>query len=74
MCFETQDGLIVLPKSSNPQRIIGNIDIFNFQFTNEEMNEMYALDTGKTSHDPEASRVEEMLRKIFVIEDEIDIE
>ena len=67
--FETQDGLIVLPKSSNIQRIIGNIDIFDFQLTDEEMNEMYALDTGKTSHDPEAPGVEEMLRKAFIIED-----
>lgn len=67
--FETQDGLIVLPKSTNPERIKGNIDIFDFVLTEEEMTEMKALDTGKTSHDPEAPGVEEMLRSAFVIED-----
>lgn len=67
--FETQDGLIVLPKSTNPQRIQGNIHIFDFQLTEQEMEAMRALDTGKTTHDPEADGVEEMLRNAFVIED-----
>ena len=67
--FETQDGLIVLPKSTHPERIKGNIDIFDFKLTNDEMNAMRALDKGKTSHDPEAPGVEEMLRNAFVIED-----
>lgn len=67
--FETQDGLIVLPKSSNPERIAGNIDIFDFTLTEEEMEAMKKLDTGKTSHDPEAPGIEEMLRSAFVIKD-----
>lgn len=67
--FETQDGLIVLPKSTKPQRIQGNIHIFDFQLTEQEMEAMRALDTGKTTHDPEADGVEEMLRNAFVIED-----
>lgn len=67
--FETQDGLIVLPKSTNPQRIQGNIQIFDFQLTEQEMEAMRALDTGKTTHDPEAEGVEDMLRNAFVIED-----
>lgn len=67
--FETQDGLIVLPKSTNPQRIQGNIQIFDFQLTEQEMEAMRALDTGKTTHDPEADGVEDMLRNAFVIED-----
>lgn len=67
--FETQDGLIVLPKSTNPQRIQGNIQIFDFQLTEQEMEAMRALDTGKTTHDPEADGVEDMLRYAFVIED-----
>ena len=33
------------------------------------MEAMRALDTGKTTHDPEADGVEEMLRSAFVIED-----
>lgn len=67
--FETQDGLIVLPKSTNSQRIQGNIQIFDFQLTKQEMEAMRALDTGKTTHDPEAEGVEDMLRNAFVIED-----
>lgn len=67
--FETQDGLIVLPKSTNSQRIQGNIQIFDFQLTEQEMEAMRALDTGKTTHDPEAEGVEDMLRNAFVIED-----
>lgn len=67
--FETQNGLIVLPKSTNPQRIESNIHIFDFQLTEQEMEAMRALDTGKTTHDPEADGVEEMLRSAFVIED-----
>ena len=52
--FEIQDGLIVLPKSTNPARIEGNIDIFDFELSPEEMEEMRLLDTGKGAHDPEA--------------------
>lgn len=67
--FETQDGLIVLPKSVDPARIKSNLDIFDFELTSDEMEQMKALDTGKASHDPEAPGVEEMLRNAFVIED-----
>lgn len=67
--FETQDGLIVLPKSTNPERIQTNLDIFDFELTEDEMEQMKQLDTGKTSHDPEAPGVEERLRNAFVIED-----
>ena len=45
--FEVQDGLIVLPKSTKPERISGNICIFDFELTPEEMEEMRAMDTGK---------------------------
>lgn len=67
--FETQDGLIVLPKSVKPERIKSNLNIFDFILTPEEMAAMQKLDTSKTSHDPEAPGVEAMLRGAFVIED-----
>ena len=35
--FEVQEGLIILPKSTNPERIAGNIDIFDFELTEDEM-------------------------------------
>ena len=51
--FETQEGVIVLPKSTNDERIKGNIKIFDFELTKEEMEMMRDLDTGKGTHDPE---------------------
>lgn len=67
--FETQDGLIVLPKSTNKERIRGNIKIFDFTLTQEEMCEMYGLDTGILSHNPEADGIDDMLLNAFVVED-----
>ena len=67
--FELEEGFIVLPKSTNPERIIGNIDIFDFELTEDEMNQMRALDTGKGSHDPEAPGVAEMLLANFKVHD-----
>lgn len=67
--FEVQEGFIVLPKSTNPERIKGNIDIFDFALTDEEMDSICALDTGKGSHDPEAPGVGEMLLNNYKIHD-----
>lgn len=39
-----QDGVAVIPKSSRPERIAENIDIFNFKLTDEEMNRLRNLD------------------------------
>lgn len=67
--FEVQEGFITLPKSSTPERIKSNINIFDFTLTDEEMNSIRALDTGKTSHDPDAPSVGETLLNAFVVED-----
>ena len=67
--FEVQDGLIVLHKSTNPERIEGNLNIFDFALTEDEMDELHALDTGKGSHDQEAPGVAEMLLKNFRVHD-----
>lgn len=48
-----QEGVISLPKSTNEERMKGNIDIFDFELTDEEMKAMQALDTNKSSHNPE---------------------
>ena len=66
---EVQEGIIVLPKSTNPERIAGNIDIFNFELTEEEMTALRSLDRGKGSHDPEAPGVGEMLLANYKIHD-----
>ncbi|MDE7230566.1 MAG: aldo/keto reductase [Oscillospiraceae bacterium] len=67
--FEVQEGFITLPKSSDPGRIKGNINIFDFELSDTEMDSIRALDTGKTSHDPEAPGVGETLLKAFTVED-----
>ncbi len=48
-----QEGVISLPKSTNPERIKGNIEIFDFDLTDTEMQAIQALDKGKGTHDPE---------------------
>ena len=67
--FEVQEGFITLPKSSNPERIRSNIEIFDFELSAAEMDAIRALDTGKTSHDPEAPGIGETLLNAFKVED-----
>ncbi|WP_072524059.1 aldo/keto reductase [Clostridium sp. Marseille-P3244] len=67
--FEVQDGQIILPKSTNPERIAGNIRLDDFELTEGEMEEMRALDTGKGTHDPEAPGVGENLLRAYRIHD-----
>ena len=44
--WHIQEGIIVFPKSSNPVHIKENIDIFDFELSEEEMNEIRQLDKG----------------------------
>lgn len=67
--FEVQDELIVLPKSTNPARIKGNIDIFDFELTLEEMMGIRSLDTGKATHNPETPGMGETLLQNYRIHD-----
>lgn len=67
--FETQDGMIVLPKSVHPERIKSNLDIFDFTLTEDEMNVIRALDTDKPTRDPDAPGRGEYLNKKFQIVD-----
>ena len=46
--FLTQEGIIVIPKSVKKERMEQNLDIFDFKLTEEELNEIRALDTGKS--------------------------
>lgn len=67
--FEVQDGLIVLPKSTNPARIRGNIEIFDFELTADEMQGIRDLDTGKATYNPETPGMGESLLERFRVHD-----
>ena len=45
--WHIQEGNIVFPKTTNPQHMKENFDIFDFELTAEEMDEIRALDKGK---------------------------
>ncbi len=45
--WHIQAGNVIFPKSTNPQHIRDNFDIFDFVLTAEEMDKIAALDCGK---------------------------
>ena len=49
-----QEGCIVLPKSTNPQHMAENLEIFDFALTPEDMAQIAALPPfGGSGHDPD---------------------
>ncbi|SNT59506.1 aldo/keto reductase [Actinacidiphila glaucinigra] len=52
-----QRSIVTIPKSVNPDRMAQNIDVFDFELTDDQMAAIAALDTGTTlffdHHDPE---------------------
>ena len=42
--WHVQLGLVPIPKTSKPERLAENIDVFDFELTSEEMERMAALD------------------------------
>ncbi|KAH0794529.1 aldo/keto reductase [Histomonas meleagridis] len=58
--WHIQEGNIAIPKSSNPQHIKDNIDIFDFELTPEEMNEIRAIDKGVRFYNMSLSQQEAM--------------
>lgn len=63
--FEIQEGVVVFPKSVHDDRIKSNLDVFDFELDEDEMQQMRKLDTGKGMHDPDAPGVAESLLNAF---------
>ena len=68
--FEVQENVIVFPKSTKPERIKSNMDIFDFSLADEEMARIRALDTGKGRWNPEDPGVADILRNYDVHADD----
>lgn len=50
-----QRGIVPLVKSANPQRMRENLNVFDFELTEKEMQQIAALDTGKTCFTPRST-------------------
>lgn len=64
--WHIQEGIVALPKATNPDHIRGNIDIFDFALTDAEMGQIRNMDTGKGTHDPENKDTEASLKTLKI--------
>lgn len=64
--WHIQEGIVALPKATNPDHICGNIDIFDFALTDAEMGQIRNMDTGKGTHDPENKDTEASLKTLKI--------
>jgi diketogulonate reductase-like aldo/keto reductase len=63
--WHLQQGRSVIPKSTKPQRIAENIDVFDFELSTEELAAIDALDTGQRGGpEPESITLENFGRPI----------
>jgi diketogulonate reductase-like aldo/keto reductase len=60
--WHLQQGRSAIPKSTNPERIAENFDVFDFDLSAEDLHRIDALDTGHGSGpDPDREFGERML-------------
>ncbi len=64
--WHVQEGIVALPKATNPAHIQGNIDIFDFCLTDAEMAQIRTLDTGKGTHNPEDAATAASLQSLKI--------
>jgi diketogulonate reductase-like aldo/keto reductase len=63
--WHLQRGRSVIPKSTKPQRIAENLDVFDFDLTTDELAAIDALDTGQRGGpEPEAITLQDFGRSI----------
>ena len=58
--WHVQDGNIAIPKSTNPDHIRSNFELFDFELTAEEMDQIAAMDKNKRFY-----TVPEFVERIF---------
>ena len=66
--FHTSSGRIVIPKSTTPSRIESNAAIFDFELTNDELEQLNALNNGQRYVDFNGSKL--LNHKNFPFNDE----
>ena len=66
--WHIQEGTIVFPRSTNPVHIKENFEIFDFELTEDEMNEIRKLDSGKRFFNMSLEQQEQFLSQ-FTPED-----
>ena len=59
--FLHQNGVIIIPKSTHKERMVQNLDILDFELSEDEMAEIRRLDTGRSlffdHHDGEVTKL-----------------
>lgn len=62
--WHLQEGFVIIPKSVTPSRIEENFSVFDFELTEDEMNAVRSLDTGKRLFfDPKDAEWEQKMLK-----------
>lgn len=64
--WHQQEGIIALPKSTNEAHIISNIDIFDFELSDDDMAKIRNIDTNQGTHNPEDMSNAERLSKLKI--------
>ena len=67
--WHIQEGIVALPKSLNEEHIKANLNVFDFNLSDDDMAQIRSIDKGVGSHNPEAEGVGEMLLANYKIHD-----